>query len=169
LEKKLPALLAKKERPQGARECLELGLFCSFYRYDYVAATGFFREAFTVEPKLAENVIFQHRPLAVSAALRAAAGKGKDAGNLNGEARGKFRQQALAWVQADLALCAKLADKKELRRVVQGRLASWFRDDDLAPVRAAKPLAALPEQERKGWQQLWQDVATLRQKVEKKE
>src|SRR5262249_18107066 len=141
--------------------CLELGLFCYFYRQRYTAATGFFRAAFTVEPKLAEHQIFQHRSLAFSAALRAAAGQGENATGLNAEERSKLRQQALERLQVDVAVCGRLAENKDLRQKVRERLSSWLRDGDLVLVREAKALAALPEPERKAWQQFWEDVAAL--------
>ena len=49
------------------------------------------------------------------------------------------------------------------------RLAHWQQDADLAPLRDAKELAALPEKERAAWQQLWADVAALLKKVQFKD
>ncbi|MBI1915087.1 MAG: hypothetical protein HYS12_10170 [Planctomycetes bacterium] len=53
-----------------------------------------------------------------------------------------------------------------MRQAVQQRLSHWLADAALAPVRDAKERAALPEQERKAWQQLWADVAALRKKCQ---
>src|SRR5581483_5425162 len=51
LEKKLPALLAKKERPTDAREALGLADFCAHYKQFFRTAVGFYRDAFRLEPK----------------------------------------------------------------------------------------------------------------------
>jgi hypothetical protein len=37
----------------------------------------------------------------------------------------------------------------------------WQQDSDLAAVRAKQALAALPQQERLAWANLWRDVAAL--------
>ena len=98
----------------------------------------------------------------------AAAGKGEDAKNLSPEQRGKLRRQALDWLRADLAAYTKHAEKdnKAARQLVQQRLPYWLQDADLATVREAKALAALPEAERKQWDKLWQDVAALRKRCQ---
>ena len=67
LEKKLPALLAKKEQLRSAQEGIELGRLCFHYRQDYAASAGFFREAFTIDPKLADDLQVEHRKAAASA------------------------------------------------------------------------------------------------------
>lgn len=41
----------------------------------------------------------------------------------------------------------------------------WQQDADLAGVRDAATLAKLPEDERKPWRELWDDVETLRQRA----
>jgi hypothetical protein len=47
------------------------------------------------------------------------------------------------------------------------RLAHWQQDSDLAAVRDKAALAQLPEDERRAWGQLWEDVAALLKKVER--
>jgi hypothetical protein len=41
----------------------------------------------------------------------------------------------------------------------------WLGDPDFAGVRDAQALAKLPEEERKDWLQLWEEVAALRHKA----
>ena len=80
----------------------------------------------------------------------------------------RLRMQALTWLRADLTASKALADKAEARQTVRQRLAHWLKDEDLASVRDEKALPALPEAERKRWQQLWADVAALLKKVDDK-
>ena len=58
---------------------------------------------------------------------------------------------------------AKAAERKEpaAKRAARQRLAHWQEDADLASVRDRAPLDRLPEDERKEWRQLWDDVAAL--------
>jgi WD40 repeat protein len=165
LERKLPAILAKKEQPQTAQERIELGMFCLIYKQHYAAAVGFFSGAFA-DPKLADELKAQHRYRAAAAALLAAAGKGEDVMGLDAVQRGTFRQRARDWLRADLDAYAKLAAHEALRQGLRQRLSFWLQDDNLATIRDAKELAALPEPERKAWQQLWADVAALLKKCQ---
>jgi cytochrome c-type biogenesis protein CcmH/NrfG len=161
LDRRLPALLTKKDKPRSPQERLDLAAFCIDYKRHYAAAVGFFREAFAAEPKLAGDLRAQHRYRAASAAVRAAAGQGADARDLSAEQRDKLRQQALDWLRADFDAHARLAEKggKAARQAVQQRLSDWLQDADLDTVRDVGDLAALPEEQRKGWQKLWVDVA----------
>jgi hypothetical protein len=52
------------------------------------------------------------------------------------------------------------------RAKVREAMAVWRKHPKLAEVREPKELAKLPEEERRAWQQLWSDVATLLKKVE---
>jgi hypothetical protein len=44
----------------------------------------------------------------------------------------------------------------------------WQRDPDLAGVRDKQALAALPEAQRRLWEQLWADVAALLDRAQKR-
>ncbi|MBI1913784.1 MAG: tetratricopeptide repeat protein [Planctomycetes bacterium] len=169
LDKQLPAILARKMKPGSPQEQVELALFCVVYKERYRAAVSFFADAFTTEPKLADDLRFQHRYNAACAAALAAAGKGVDAGKLDDKERARLRQQALDWLQADLAAYTRLTEKgnPNTRQTIQQRLAHWQADADLTAVRDAKALTALPEKERAAWQQLWADVAALLVKARK--
>src|SRR5262249_16279325 len=134
---------------------------CAGVRHRYRAAVGFFSEAFAADAKLAGDLRAQHRYHAARAAALAAAGKGEDSGKLDDEERSRLRQQALAWLRADLGAYARLAARADARPTVKQRLTYWLADADLAGVRDEKALAALPEAERQPWRKLWADVAAL--------
>ena len=79
----------------------------------------------------------------------------------------QLRQEALAWLKADLASWTKRvtdgtdADRKAAAKKIQ----LWQRDTDLTWVRGGG-LDELPAAERPPWQQLWVDVAALLKKVD---
>jgi uncharacterized membrane protein len=74
----------------------------------------------------------------------------------------RFEQerQALDWLRANLAQWIKQLEdgSPEARTRVQGTLAHWRQDPDLASVRGEAALAKLPADEQPGWRQLWADV-----------
>ena len=74
-----------------------------------------------------------------------------------------LRRQALDWLRADLALWAKQAGsaKAEDRAAAAWALRHWPQTPYLAGVRDKPALAALPAEERAGWDKLWADVAGL--------
>ncbi len=81
-----------------------------------------------------------------------------------------LRWQALRWLRADLALYAKLAEREEpaAKQTVRQSLAHWQEDTDFASVRDQAALDQLPDDERKEWRHLWDDIAALLKKVEEK-
>jgi hypothetical protein len=107
-----------------------------------------------------------HRYNAACAAALAAAGQGRDAPKPDDMERARLRRQALGWLQADLALGGKEAEKgtPQARAEVQKMLRHWQKDPDLAGVRQADALAKLPQAERAEWQKLWGEVAALLEK-----
>jgi tetratricopeptide (TPR) repeat protein len=166
LDARLPAILQGDDRPKDAEERLALAEVCRCKRR-YAAATRFYADAFADRPRLADDLRQSHRYNAARAAALAAAGQGKDAGTLEDKERTRLRQQALAWLQADLALC-----KKELnswwppsREQAREALTSWKRVQDLAGLRDQDALAKLPEAERAACRKLWADVDALLQRA----
>src|SRR5262249_48131718 len=137
----------------------------------YVAAVGFFTDVFAAEPKLAADLDSYHRYNAACAAALAAAGKGEDARGLGVEEWAWLQQKAHDWLRADLAAYAPLVEKGDAatRQAVRQRLAHWQQDADLAAVRDKDWLDAMPEADRKRWQQLWADVEALRERAVGKE
>jgi hypothetical protein len=86
------------------------------------------------------------------------------AGRGSGEMAANLRRQALEWLRAQLARQARALeggtpqDRARLQEVLRG----WQAIPDLAGVRDAGALAALPADERAEWEKLWADVAATR-------
>jgi hypothetical protein len=68
-----------------------------------------------------------------------------------------------AWLQAELAAWTKLLESGPLkaRPSIAQTLQHWRDDADLAGIREAKDLEALPEAEREAWRALWAGVDAL--------
>jgi serine/threonine-protein kinase len=161
-EQKLPAILSGEISPADAGEQLVLAELCQIYKKRYTAAARFYAAALVAEPSLALDASSGRRYNAACAAVQAAAGRGVDAGALDDMERMELRRQALAWLQADLAtwsLAAAISSKSRVAIVTT--LEHWQNDPDLADVRDAAALDALPPDEQKTWQRMWADVARV--------
>jgi tetratricopeptide (TPR) repeat protein len=166
LEAKLPDVVAGKTTPTDKGELLGLLEVCRLKRR-YVAAGRLYGDAFSADPKLADDLKAGHRYDAACYAALAAAGQGTDAGKLDDQEQSRLRQQALAWLRADLEQWSKRLEggKPEDRQVVRAKLERWQRNTDLAGVRDADALKKLSAQEQEAWRKLWADVAELLKKA----
>jgi serine/threonine-protein kinase len=164
LDGRLAAVLAGEDEPPAA-EGLEFAELC-LIRERPAAAARLFADAFAAETELADDLEAGHRYAAACAAARAASGQGADAAGLAEEEVAWLRARSLAWLSADLAAWRRaLASNPAARPVVSTKLANWQTDPDLARVRAAEALAALPGDERAAWQGFWAEVADLRRRA----
>jgi tetratricopeptide (TPR) repeat protein len=162
LDARLPAILRGTDKPAGAGEQLELARLCMLKGL-YATAARFCRDAFTAEPKFAEDVPTSNRFAAACVAALAGCGKGKDADEVDDEQRALWRRQALEWLRQDLTWWGKVVEKGNAQTNAQVRLRmrSWQTTANLAGVRDKVGLARLPGEERKQWQRLWSDVDAL--------
>jgi serine/threonine-protein kinase len=156
----LPAFLQGNYWPQDRDERLALLGACQFHGLRR-AAVRLYADAFAADPQLADDLQAGHRHRAAGSAALAAALQGRDARKLDQQERARLRQMALAWLRADLAVCARTAD----RGLVQKTLKHWQQDADFAGVREPEALAKPPQAEREEWGRLWSDVANLMQKI----
>jgi tetratricopeptide (TPR) repeat protein len=164
LDRKLPAVLKGQAQPASPAERLELAALCQLpAKRQYGAATRLYAEAFVAQPRLADDLVRQPRYDAACCAALAGCGLGNDAATLDAKERARCRQQALAWLRADLEAWRKrLADAKApVRQPMRQTLRHWQKDSDLAGVREDKSLSALARPERAAWRKLWADVADL--------
>jgi hypothetical protein len=160
LEQKLPAVL--KGDPAEAGELLALADLCQRYKKRYRDSAALFAKAFAKEPRAAENLNKAFRYNAACAAALAAAGKGVGADKLDLKEKTGLRQEALQWLQADLAARARFLQKNPLLaiRMVED-LQHWQKDPDLVEVRHDKELDKLAVEERAAWQKFWTGVKAL--------
>jgi serine/threonine-protein kinase len=170
LDAQLPGFLSGQTKPKDAAEQIELAQLCQRKQL-HAAAARFCADAFTAEPKRAEDLKSGSRYNAAYYAVLAGCKKGKDAAGLDDKERARLRTQARDWLRADLAAWAQLADsgKADERALVQRMMRLWKQDPDLAGVRDKDALDKLSEAERTEWRKLWGDVDDLLKKTQPKE
>ena len=97
----------------------------------------------------------------------AAAGRGNDDPAPDDTAKAKLRQQALAWLKAELTTWGNLLETAppQGRVTIAQILDHWKTDTDLAGIRESEGLARLSEAERREWQVLWNEVDSLRKRA----
>jgi tetratricopeptide (TPR) repeat protein len=168
LDRLLPAVLSGAAEPAGARERLELAGLCQMpCKRLHATAARFAADAFPADPKRADDLQQQYRYYAACSAALAGAGQAEDARFLPDKVALKLRAQAYRWLQADLALYAKLAqqDDPKIKESVRQRMIYWRQDLTLASVRDTAARAGLDTDERQHWQKLWQEVDAVLRKV----
>jgi tetratricopeptide (TPR) repeat protein len=163
LEEKLPAILAGQNQPADNAERLELAQLCWATAKRPLAALRLYKEAFSVEPKVADD-LRQYRYKAACSAALASSGQGEDSGQPDEKERAGRRGQVLDWLRADLRQLADAVPKDRTR--VRQTLRHWKGDPDLAGMRDEKALANLSDTERSAWQRLWAEVDGLLRKVD---
>jgi serine/threonine-protein kinase len=133
----------------------------------FAAAARSYADGFAGDPKVAVAWHAAHRYHAATSAAQAAAGQGDDAKDLPREVRMTLRRRALGWLRDDLSQYAKMADREgpSGKKRVREHLMHWRHDTALASVRDQAALAELPDDERRAWRQLWQEVDALLDKA----
>jgi tetratricopeptide (TPR) repeat protein len=162
LETKLPAILAGKVEPRDNAERLESAAMAQAKSFHH-AAVRLYSDAFSADPKSADDVSSWHRFDAATSAALAAAGRGEDAAKLDDHERVRLRGLALEWLRADLSLHARRLDsgKAEERAAAQEALRNWQKEADLVSIRDATAMASLTREEREAFGKLWAEVAEL--------
>jgi tetratricopeptide (TPR) repeat protein len=166
----LPTILRGEAAPSDAAQQVRFADFCREYKRLYATASRFYADAFTAEPGLAKDLSSGDRYDAACAAALAGCGQGEDAPKTDAKERSRWRNQALDWLRADLALWTKKSTdgKSEDRADAAATLSHWQEDSDLAGVRDKNALAKLPADEQDAWRQLWTDVDALLKKAQEK-
>jgi hypothetical protein len=168
LDRKLAEVLKSEFKPVDAREWAQLAELCQLYRRQFAVAARCYAEAFEAQPEFAKDPRAGHRYNAACAAALAGCGQGKDADKLDTKDPIRLRNQARAWLRADLEAWAKLIDqgKTDDRAAAVKSLQPWQTDPDLAGIRDPAALAKLPEHEQEAWRKLWAEVANLLKKAQ---
>jgi Flp pilus assembly protein TadD/tRNA A-37 threonylcarbamoyl transferase component Bud32 len=164
LDRLLNVFLKGDAEPASALERLELASLCQMpCKRLHLTASRLAADAFTAEPKRADDLRQQYRYNAACSAALAAAGQAEDARFLPDRVALKLRLLTLRWLKADLALYAKLCehDDPRVKQVVRQRLTHWRQGSDLGAVRDPAALRILPEAEQVAWLNLWSQVDAL--------
>jgi eukaryotic-like serine/threonine-protein kinase len=164
LEGNLDAILRGQELIAEPEKKLDVADLCRL-THRFSAAARFYREVFHDKPALAEDLWIEHR---IHAAIAAAATgthsnpANDDTGLRDGERAG-WRAQALEWIQAERAACARLIAEwlPENRARARKTLEILIHHRDLAPLRDETKLEQLPEPERKAWRESWSELNAL--------
>lgn len=124
------------------------------------AAARWWRQAFAIWPALADDPVYRLRLQAAKAAARAGCAQGKDPPPLYQETHRLWRDQALAWLRAELdAAKARLrnAAPAAAERERDG-LTRLTADAAFAALREPAGLSRLAPEERAEWQRFWADL-----------
>jgi tetratricopeptide (TPR) repeat protein len=183
----LPAFLRGQYQPQDNDERLALLGICQFQGL-YAAAARLFADAFAADPGLADTLTTECRfraareevpidrfevlntecrYLAARCAALAGCGLGKDGVKLSAKERTRWRQQARAWLQADLAVWARTLDRgsDRDRDLAKKMLTYWQAEPDLAGLREPPALDELSADERKDCLALWHEVRVVLKRI----
>jgi tetratricopeptide (TPR) repeat protein len=164
---RLPELLGGKYRPANATEGLDFAELC-WLQGHYSDAVRLTADAFTTDPKLANDLTASYRYKAACHAASAGCQMGHGTAKLSEDERARLRAQALNWLRADLNECRDLARTHAHWAEVTNHLAEvtnhlpgWKSNGDLSGVCDVKRLAQLPESERREWEAFWADVKSV--------
>lgn len=123
----------------------------------YAAAARMYKELLTVRPDLTAFLF-----PAACVATRAGTGQGQDDPPIDEQKSAEWRQQALAWLRADLDLRRNSPGPSRVHSRIW--LEIWKSQPDLAGLRDATAIAKLSEGERQACESLWSEVdSRLRQ------
>jgi serine/threonine-protein kinase len=166
LDARLPAVLRGKEKPANAALHIEFARLC-FFKKLYAATAGFFADAFTMKPQLAEDLRTAYRYDAACTAALAGCGRGADGAERSDAERARWRARARRWLRADLDAWARILQSGLVvdRARAHEKLAWWRKDPDLAGLRDPDALEKLPPAERQECRRLWSDLEALRKRA----
>jgi tetratricopeptide (TPR) repeat protein len=164
LRPRLAGLVAGKERPADNAERLAFAELCRQpWEQRYALSARLYREAFALDPKLANDRSAQNRFKAAAASAAAGCRLGHDAAGLDSKERSRLRGQALDWLREELAVWGQQAGlaSPQARASTRRALRAWRYDSCLTGVREGAAPAKLTEAERLAWQKLWQEVSLV--------
>jgi hypothetical protein len=154
LAERLPSVLEGTEPAGAAADAADLASIC-YQRRLYAGSTRLWKSGMDQFEGLAADLARGCRYDAACSAALAGCGKGDDSPP-GEDARAALRKQALEWLREDLS--ARMATEVAPTPEGLASLPHWREDSDLAGVRDAAALEALPPGERDAWKALWAEV-----------
>jgi hypothetical protein len=160
MEIRIPLILAGTETAP-ASQLLDMAVAWAIFKRHYATAAFLFQKAFVADPRLGQSR--GQRYTGACAAALGGCGRGEDAASFSADQRTTLRNQARAWLEADLDLGRRmlLAANMEKKLAALDRLTQWRNDPYLAGVREPEALARLPKEESQSWQQFWDDLPKM--------
>jgi tetratricopeptide (TPR) repeat protein/tRNA A-37 threonylcarbamoyl transferase component Bud32 len=158
LDQRLPAVLRGEDQPADLTEYAAFAGLAGVRRR-YAGSARLYDELFRKDPAAAE--VGTRRYSAICAAAQAGCGQGEDDPTPDAAERARLRQQALDWLRASLKVhvAGLAAADPKVKDAARRTLRYWQETPDLAGVRDAAGLAALPADEQDAWRKFWADVA----------
>jgi serine/threonine protein kinase/Flp pilus assembly protein TadD len=158
IDKNLEGILAGENPLPSPDAFLHTAVVCAARNLP-AAAARYYKEGFARNPGLEDDPGSEERYNAACVAALAARGAGKDKPAPDAKERAAWRQQALAWLRADLAGWAQRLQKKGQPAAIEvlRTLHRWQRDPDLAVLR--------DQDQSPDAQKLWADVKVLLQRA----
>jgi tetratricopeptide (TPR) repeat protein len=156
----LKDVIAGQTQPKTPDDATVMALCCALpFQNRYACSVRLYERAFKEDPKLADDMVIQHRWYAACYAARAARGDGVDAPQDPIE-RARLRNLAYAWLRADLTIHVKKATSSSRpdRNNVLDQLNEWLHETEIRELRAPKLLEKLPADESKKWLAFWDEV-----------
>jgi hypothetical protein len=159
LATKLSSYLKGEATLDKFAEQIDLAEFCLNDKRAYGASARLYEQALQSKPDLAD----EKDSIWVDAARAAAmtgVGRDSDAPKLSEGERLHWRNQALAWLRADLARSVKQVETGAAkdRESVRVRLEQWRGFPELVGLRDPMAIAKLPEGEQKACLEFWAEV-----------
>lgn len=161
LDRTLSAIRSGRSRPGNAVEALDVARFALVRKHQPRIAARLFQSGLA-DKSVPRPLRIRYEYVAACAAVLCAGGKvEKDARPPDAEESARLRQQALEWLNANLADRQRLMKVNAKNRAAGLRvLRHWRTNPDLAAVRG-EAIDRLPESERGGWRQLWTGVRAV--------
>jgi eukaryotic-like serine/threonine-protein kinase len=166
LEARLPAVAEECDRPTDGQEGAAFARL-AFAHDERAIAARLWAESFAAVPALAADISSGNRFQAACAAALAGAGVGRRESTLDARSRARWREQALAWLEADFALSATAVEQGTFpqRVAASKRLSRWQVEPAFAGLRDEPMLFAIPEPERLSLRSFWDRVEALRRQA----
>jgi serine/threonine-protein kinase len=167
LEARLPAVLGGDDRAADAETAAEFARI-AFSRRSYAAAARLWADALAASPTLAADPTTGNRFQAARAAAMAGAEGRRLVDAPDARSRAQWREQAAAWLEADLAASATALESGTARQraAVLKRLGRWQVDPALVGLRDGKAAAGIPDPERRSLRDLWRRIDAQRAKAD---
>ncbi len=166
LDARLPGVLRGVDKPADAAECAAFARLASI-KHHHATAARLWRQAFSTDPALADDFPAQRRFRAACAAAMAGGPDDQDRSTLDETSRRDWLRQAGEWLAVELQAYDRMrtVGTPPDRAAIVRRLGRWQVAPALAGLRNASDPAGTKDPQRNSQQNLWLDVAGLKERI----